>query len=106
MAMASIYSAPDHFLREASYDTILSCTYLGNTSLRIVDIKSIESVIAMIPHCVRRALGIEQIMVQGLAILMETADEWNWENRVFVAEKPGLEIAYMGGTEESMEAEE
>ena len=99
MAMASIYSAPDHFLREASYDTILSCTYLGNTSLRIVDIKSIESVIAMIPHCVRRALGIEQIMVQGLAILMETADEWNWENRFFVVEKPGLEIAFMGGIE-------
>ena len=97
--MASIYSAPDHFLREASYDTILSCTYLGNTSLRIVDIKSIESVIAMIPHCVRRALGIEQIMVQGLAILMETADEWNWENRFFVVEKPGLEIAFMGGIE-------
>ena len=99
MAMASIYSAPDHFLREASYDTILSCTYLGNTSLRIVDIKSIESVIAMIPHCVRRALGIEQIMVQGLAILMETADEWNWENRFFVVEKPGLEIAFMDGIE-------
>ena len=99
MAMASIYLAPNHFLREASYDTILSCTYLGNTSLRIVDIKSIESVIAMIPHCVRRALGIEQIMVQGLAILMETADEWNWENRFFVVEKPGLEIAFMGGIE-------
>ncbi|ETW76703.1 hypothetical protein HETIRDRAFT_52803, partial [Heterobasidion irregulare TC 32-1] len=56
VAMASIYSAPDHFLREASYNTILSCTYLGNTSLRIVDIKSIESVIAIIPHHVRRAL--------------------------------------------------
>src|ERR1700721_3342166 len=50
VAAVSMYSQPDPFLRTLSYDTLLSCTKLGNDGVKIVDVKDITAVVAMVPH--------------------------------------------------------
>ncbi|KAH7905503.1 hypothetical protein BJ138DRAFT_1017616, partial [Hygrophoropsis aurantiaca] len=75
LALVSIYSPPDAAILESSYNTVWICRYQGNASLTVVDVKNITSVVAMVPAGDR-------------------------ENEYFVVEKPGLEVAYMGGIEE------
>jgi hypothetical protein len=70
LALISLYSEPDKILLEQSYGTIWSCNYQDMNNLRIVDVSSILSVVALIPR--------------------------NREGNVFVAEKLGLDVAYLG----------
>lgn len=60
----------------------MSCTHLGDASLQVIDVKSIHAVVAMVPHQV------------------------NNEERFFVVEKPGLDVADLGGYEEEVQEEE
>jgi hypothetical protein len=65
----------------------LSCVYEGDAYLQVIDIKSILSVVAMVPH--------HPIAEDPL-------------DRYFVVEKPGLDVACLGGvievaTEEELE---
>lgn len=64
-------------LRERSHDTLLSCSYRGDDGFKVVDIQSIITVAAMVPH---------------------TAEP----DRYFVSEMLGLEVAFMDGNEEEM----
>ncbi|KAG1761276.1 hypothetical protein EDD22DRAFT_780076 [Suillus occidentalis] len=82
LALISTYSAPDPALLEASHHTVVSCSHLGDASLQVIDVKSIHAVVAMVPHNV------------------------NNEERFFVVEKPGLDVADLGGYEEEVQEDE
>jgi hypothetical protein len=83
--MVSLYSPPDPDLLNKSYGTLRSCLPGGNESLRVIDVKHIHAVIAMIPH---HPFGT------------------NSEQHYFVVEKPGLEVAELGGQEEEVPDDE
>jgi hypothetical protein len=75
IALISLYSTPDAALLQASHHTLWSCAYQGDAALRAVDVKAIVGVAAMVP-------------LPGV------------EGRYFVVEKPGLDVAHMGGDDE------
>ncbi|KAF9020619.1 hypothetical protein BDZ89DRAFT_1072147 [Hymenopellis radicata] len=81
LAMVSLYSRPDIDLLRKSSNTLWSCTHQGDQGVCVVDVKSIEAVVGMIPHSTHFLTGAE--------------------NHVFVAEKPGLDVAEMGGAYEA-----
>ncbi|KAG1770532.1 hypothetical protein EDD22DRAFT_816757 [Suillus occidentalis] len=77
IAVVSVFSAPDADLVQLSNQTVLSCKYLGDEGLCVVDVTSIKSVVAMIPHRPTLPSGII-------------------EDRFFVLERPGLDIFHFG----------
>ncbi|KAF8153850.1 hypothetical protein B0H34DRAFT_753304 [Crassisporium funariophilum] len=81
LAMISLFGPPDVTLLRASSDTLWSCQSLGDLGLMVVDAKEITSVVAMVPHSTH-TLGDD------------------WSGRFFVVEKPGLDVAEMGGVVE------
>jgi hypothetical protein len=87
LALVSLYSAPDPRLLKASHNTLWSCEHHGDSALRFIDAKAIQSVIAMIPHTPR-------IEAQQLG------------ERFFLVEKPGLDVALIGGVDETMHGHE
>lgn len=86
-----MFGPPDPRLREISSDTMLSCRPGGDDSLRLVDVRSIEAVVAMVPHP-------EPIVPHDGLI--------DTRGRLCVVEKPGLEVAQLGGIEEAIENED
>jgi hypothetical protein len=82
LGMAAVYSAPDEYLLQASYNTVWSYTHGGDAGIKVVDVKHISSVVAIIPHPKYHGP--------------------RYENRFFVVEKPGLEVAVMGGVVEDL----
>lgn len=72
--MISIYSLPHPDLLELSHNTLLSCSYQGQNSLRVVPVKFIQSVVAMVPH-----------------------EPFPGDMQFFVVEKPGLDVTLLGG---------
>ncbi|KAH7905890.1 hypothetical protein BJ138DRAFT_1072332, partial [Hygrophoropsis aurantiaca] len=80
VALVSLYSAPDKDLLRRSHQTLWVCKYQGIGALQVIDVKSIVSVVAMVPF--------------------PHSDEVGGSSSFFVAEKPGLEVAYLGGVEE------
>ena len=77
IAIVSIYSHPDPILLKASHHTLWSCSYRGNASLKVINVKAIVGVVVVVP-----LFGVQ--------------------DRYFVVEKPGLDIAHMGGDDETM----
>jgi hypothetical protein len=69
-----------------SFHTIASCTY-EDDDIRIIDVKSITDVVAMVPHCPRLPSGVE-------------------EPRYFMVEKPGLDVATFGILGDPIEVED
>jgi len=86
LALVSLYSRPCPTLLKLSVNTLWSCEYQGDSALRFVNVKSIQSVVAMIPHAP---------LVDG-----RPASE-----RFFLVEKPGFDVAVMAGVEEEIPAE-
>lgn len=82
----SVYSPPDKELLEASHFTLWSCIYQGDMALKVVDAKTIVGVVAMVPHSSENYIG-------------------DTTGRFFVVEKPGLDVAHMGGNDEIMTEE-
>ncbi|KIJ13970.1 hypothetical protein PAXINDRAFT_80092 [Paxillus involutus ATCC 200175] len=78
IACISLFSQPDQQLLRLSWHTILSC--IPQNDIQIVDVKSILSVVAMVPHQVHTLGDME---------------------RYFVVEKPGLDVATISGWEEA-----
>ncbi|GBE89900.1 hypothetical protein SCP_1702260 [Sparassis crispa] len=78
LALISLYSQPHATLLEASSYTLWSSTSQGDTALRVVDVKAITAVVAMVPHNPFEEAGTQ----------------------FFVVEKPGLDVAHMGGNDE------
>ncbi|KAF8414549.1 hypothetical protein L210DRAFT_3306821, partial [Boletus edulis BED1] len=50
VALVTLYSLPNEDLLARSNGALVSCTKLGEASLCIIDIESIQSVVTMIPH--------------------------------------------------------
>ncbi|KAG1844003.1 hypothetical protein C8R48DRAFT_780461 [Suillus tomentosus] len=71
VAIVSVYSRPDPELLQKSMQTVWSCKYHGDEALQLVSAKSIQSVVAMIPHRPKLQSGVV-------------------EDRFFLLEKPGL----------------
>jgi hypothetical protein len=76
-ALVSLYSSPHANMRLRSHGTLLSCKYRGDAGLRVLDIRCLTAVVAMVPHT-------------------EEPD------RYFVNEMLGLDVAFLGGNEEEM----
>lgn len=72
VAVVQLYSPPDHALLERSFQTVVSCAQLDE--IVVVDVKSILSVIALVPHT-------------------PTLPDGTTEDRFFMLEKPGLDIS-------------
>jgi hypothetical protein len=85
LAIVSIYSPPHVGLLALSNHTLWSCTYQGDASLRVIDVRSISVVIAMVPH---------QPFTEDPVLCL------------FVVEKPGLAVASLGGSTKSISDEE
>ena len=81
--MVSLYSDPCQDLLKLSYNTLLSCTH--DKGMRVIDVKTIRSVIAMVPH---------------------KPFHEDTQQRYFIVEKPGLDVAYLGGNVEVVPDEE
>jgi hypothetical protein len=81
LALVSLYSKPDIELLRVSHDTLWSCEYHGDLALKFIDVRSIQSVVAMIPHS--PAIGGQEA-----------------RDRFFMVEKPGFDVALFAGTEE------
>jgi len=79
LAVVSLYSHLNKDLLESSYHTLLSCSYTGDTALHVIDIKSVMSVVAMVPHHPFPGQTLEQY---------------------FIVEKPGLDMTVLGGVAE------
>ncbi|KDQ09613.1 hypothetical protein BOTBODRAFT_178841 [Botryobasidium botryosum FD-172 SS1] len=85
LALVTIYPDPDPTLLEKSHHTLhaIACKLPGPNSLRVVSVKDIRSVVGMVPMP-------QHAWLDG-------------ESTVFVVEKLGLELAYMGGAEEPID---
>lgn len=81
LAVVSCYSRPDRGLLEQSYNTLLSCTYDGDACVKVIEVESIKAVVAMVPHQPFQGESTE---------------------RYFVVEKPGLDVAVLGGNVEDV----
>ncbi|KAF8991713.1 hypothetical protein BDQ17DRAFT_1432910 [Cyathus striatus] len=81
VAMVSLYSAPNPHLLDISFNALISCKPLGDEGILVVNVKSIHSVVAAIPH-------------------PPTPGHPELEGCVFIVEKPGLDIATLAGIEE------
>ncbi|KAG1831174.1 hypothetical protein F4604DRAFT_2023567 [Suillus subluteus] len=80
VALVSMYSHPDRDLLELSFHAVSSCKPVED-DIRVVDAKSITDVIGMVPHRPELPSGVT-------------------EDRYFLVEKPGLDIATFGVTYE------
>ncbi|KAG0692739.1 hypothetical protein DFH29DRAFT_1008189 [Suillus ampliporus] len=76
VALVSLYSYPDHDLLELSFHAVSSCKHVQG-DIRVIDVKSITNVIGMVPHRPTLPSGVT-------------------EDRYFLVEKPGLDIATFG----------
>jgi hypothetical protein len=74
-AMVSIWSEPDMVMLRESLNTVYSCVHMDQTDLCVIDMKTISSVVAMVPM---------------------KPSEGSQSSRFFLLEKPGLEITYLG----------
>jgi hypothetical protein len=78
LACVSCYSQPHADLLQVSRNTLWSCTH--QEAVKVVDVKSITAVVAMVPH-------------EPFAV---------GEQHFFLVEKPGLDTAIIGGNDEEL----
>jgi hypothetical protein len=78
LAMVSFYSLPHQELLGLSYNMLLSCTHDSEMDLKVIEVQYIRAVVAMVPH-----------------------QPFPGDLRFFVVEKPGLDIASLGGSTEA-----
>ncbi|EIN08667.1 hypothetical protein PUNSTDRAFT_69002, partial [Punctularia strigosozonata HHB-11173 SS5] len=86
LAMLSLYSQPDAELLEASSGVLWSCDHLGDDGLVGVDVCNILAVVAMVPDWPSR-------------------EEDRGDDRFFLVEKPGLDVGFLAGYDETAEEE-
>ena len=79
LALISKYGQPDFDLLTKLYHMLWSCKSLSNAGLEVIDVQSIQSVVAMVPHL---------------------------DDRFFVYKKIGLDMADMGSYREDPRDEE
>ncbi|KAF8895746.1 hypothetical protein CPB84DRAFT_1682287, partial [Gymnopilus junonius] len=77
-----IYSEHNPELLAALHRTLISCNYLGDSSLQVIDISCIQSVVVMVPY------RLEKHHVE--------------DNYHFLVERPGLDVVHLGGGEDDL----
>ena len=87
LALVSLFSRPDQTLLLISANTLCSCEYQGDDALRFINVKTIQAVVAMIPH---------RPEIEGRPP----------SERFFLVEKPGLDVAIIAGVEEDVPRDE
>jgi hypothetical protein len=83
-ALVLVWSEPDQALLRESINTVYSCAYTGQADLRVIDVKVITSVVAMVP------------------MTLCDGDQSSW---FFLLEKPRLEITHLGDVDTSIPVE-
>ena len=66
----------------ASHGTLISCNYLGDSSLQVIGVSCIKSVVAMVPH------KLEKHCVE--------------DNYHFLVERPRLDVIRLGSGEDDL----
>jgi hypothetical protein len=87
--MVSLYTAPDPGMLQDSYNTLLLCRYQGEAALKVIDVQSILSVVAMPPL----PLTAAEISCNG---------DGKFDNLFYVCDKPGLETMHYAGADEDI----
>ena len=49
LALVSVFSDPNYRVLQESFGTSYICQYQGDTALKMIDVKSIQALVAMIP---------------------------------------------------------
>ena len=91
LAMVSMFSAPDKTHLADSFNTLAVCEHLGDRGVKVIDAKSLLSVISMVPF--KLALREEELVKPAIVAAAE--------HQFFVCEKLGLAVAYWGGRAET-----
>jgi hypothetical protein len=81
VALVSLYTSPDQEVWNESNQTLWVCYRQGDRALKVIDVKTITAVVSMVP------------LPSGP------------EGAFFLVEKPGLDVAHMGGQDETMTEE-
>lgn len=84
LALVRLFSLPDQALLELSHHVVPSCIQLN--SIHAIPVQDIISVITMVPHKRQTEGGVE--------------------DRFFMVEKPGLDLAHFTGVAEAGEDED
>ena len=79
-ALVSVWTLPDVDMLRESFNTVYSCVYMDQNYLQVIDVKTITSVVAMVPMMPR---------------------EGDRSSHFFLLEKPGLEITHLGDVRKS-----
>ena len=77
IALVTLYSPPQPYIFQESFGVIVSSTKLGNASLCAIEVTAICSVVGMVPHHINLLEGVQ-------------------EDRYFLVEKMGLDLAHIG----------
>jgi len=85
--MTSVYSEPDSEILQASYGAVWSCMYNGVSALKVIDVKLVQSVVAIIPY--------PHVHPPADAAVSEMCS-----GPYYVVEKMGLEVGRLGGVED------
>lgn len=85
LCMLSVYSPPDLNLLKLSTYTLYSCRPGGDDTIMVINATDIDSVVAVLPHPASSIRHHPEL-----------------EGCVYVAEKPGLDVARMAGFEENI----
>ena len=48
-ALVSLYAPPNEYILQSTHNTLVVCRYHGEGALMVIDVKSILSVVAMVP---------------------------------------------------------
>jgi len=77
LAVVSLYSPPNEYLLRLTYDTLCVCEYQGEGAVVVISVKSILSVVAMVPF---------PFLIGGRG------------NQFFMIERIGLDVVSTDGT--------
>ena len=97
LVLLSLYTRPDNTLLQMCSNTVYSCQHRGDEGLIVVEVKAITAVVAIIPH---------KICLPTAPDANKPIEERALEDRHFVVEKPGLDVAEMGGVVEEVEEDD
>ena len=93
LAMVSLYTTPDPGMLQQSYNTLLVCKYQGDAALKVIDARSVLSVVAMPP-------------LPLTATEISCNVDGKYDNLFYVGDKPGLETMHYAGADEDMGGEQ
>ena len=91
LAVASVFSQPDHELLKRSYQTTYVCRYQGDDALIAIDVKEICLLVSMVPDY--------KISDEGLTVVTPASEH-------FLVEKIGMDITARLGEVDDEDDEE